>query len=115
MPLQALLVELYEKEGGEAGLEEAAQVLHSWRDGGGGCGSMMNQAVPFSLPCSTPPPTIRHHAHTITKQICETLGTELDPIRVRYWLGAVQARIHRRLVADLGSPSASASASASTV
>lgn len=53
------------------------------------------------------PPRPQKHA-----QICETLGTELDAVRVRYWLSVVQARIHRRLVADLRSPSAATSASA---
>lgn len=47
-------------------------------------------------------------------QICEALATELDPVRVRYWLGVVQARIHRRLVADMAASPATATAPSSS-
>lgn len=100
VPLQSLLVEVYEKEGTEAGLDEAAQVCEKgagWLDDDHG---WMDSCVPQRSANLT--------RFKPAKQICETLGTELDPVRVRYWLGVVQARIHRRLVADLRSPSASA-------
>jgi hypothetical protein len=99
VPLQALLVEVYEREGAEAGLEEAAQVKLS---------------SDATCHVTTSPRT--KHARiqplhpiipSIHPQICETLAMELDPVRVRYWLGVVQARIHRRLVADIASPAAS--------
>lgn len=104
MPLQALLVEMYERKGEEAGLEEAAQV--GTRD----CLAFTIPSFSISSRCRCrslpilPPPA---------SQICEALATELDPIRVRYWLGVVQARIHRRLVADIGSPSPAAAATVS--